>query len=110
MGRAREDDGISRFAEDSPGLCLLLWYDYCVFPSQKHPSWNNNFTVILGRKSVLGTVRAVPWLWGRCEAVWCGWLASKTEVSMPNSEPGPCPTDTGEALRPLFLTPEILSM
>lgn len=43
MGRAREDDGISRFAEDSPGLCLLLWYDYCVFPSQKHPSWNNRF-------------------------------------------------------------------
>lgn len=42
--------------------------------------------------------------------VWCGRLASKTEVSMPNSESGPCPKGTGEALRPLFLTPEISSM
>lgn len=100
-----------------PGLPkTVLAYACCCgmiivsFPLKSIPVGTTDFTVILGRKSVLGTVRAVPWLWGRCEAVWCGWLASKTEVSMPNSEPGLCPTDTGEALRPLFLTPEILSM
>lgn len=80
------------------------------FPLKSIPVETIDSIVILGRKSVLGTVRAAPWLWGGHEVLWCGWLASKTKVSMPNSEPGPCPKGTGEALRPLFLMQEISSM